>query len=110
MQDDATTENTDDQTQPLLIDRDDWELAFEPYREKPYAALKLGFSVAILRTRLDAQMFKSRPVIEALDLAMEVLFPYTEFHKASFDLFIRLTEGKLTFDEEQMLHALGVNF
>jgi hypothetical protein len=48
-------------------------------------------------------MFKSRPVIEALDLAMEVLFPYTSFYAASFDLFIRLTEGRLTFEEEQML-------
>jgi hypothetical protein len=46
--------------------------------------------------------------MEALDLAMEVLFPYTDFHKASFDLFLKFTDGKLTFDEEQMLKALGV--
>jgi hypothetical protein len=48
--------------------------------------------------------------MEALDLAMEVLFPYTEFHNASFDLFIKFTDGKLTFEEERRLNALGVKF
>ena len=110
MQDNPTTDNTDNQTEQPLIDRDDWEVAFEPYEGHAYAALRLGFNVAILRNELGTQMFKSRPVIEALDLAMEVLFPFTTFHQASFDLFIRLTEGKLTFEEEQMLNALGVQF
>jgi len=59
---------------------------------------------------LDAQLFKPQPVMEALDRAMEVLFPYTDFHEVSFDLFTRLTEGKLTHEEEQMLHALGMKF
>jgi hypothetical protein len=107
MQDDPTTEK---ETDDLLIDRDDWEIAFEPYKEKPYAALRLGWNLAELRKDLDGLLIKSRPVMEALDLGLEVLFPYTEFHKASFGLFIRLMEGKLTFEEEQMLHALGVNF
>ena len=110
MQDDPITDDADDQTEELLIERDDWEIAFEPYKGQSYAALRLGFNVAMLRQQLDAQMFKCRPVIEALDLAMEVLFPYTSFHNTSFDLFIRLTDGKLTFEEEQMLHALGIKF
>jgi hypothetical protein len=110
MQDDPTTDNTDNQTQELLIERDDWLVALEPYEGHAYAALRLGFNIAMLRQELDTQMFKSRPVIEALDLAMEVLFPFTDFHQASFDLFIRLTDGKLTFQEEQMLNALGVKF
>jgi hypothetical protein len=39
---------------------------------------------------------------------MEVLFPFTEFHKISFELFLKFTDGELTFEEEQMLKALGV--
>jgi hypothetical protein len=107
MQNDPTTDN---QTQQLLMDRDDWELAFEPYNTNPSAALRFGFNLAMQRTYLEGQLFKCHPVIEALDTAMEVLFPYTSFHEASFDLFVRLTEGKLTTDEEQMLHALGIKF
>lgn len=107
MQDHA---NTDHQAQHPLIDRDDWELAFEPYEGNPYAALKLGFTLAALRMDLDSLLIKSKPAMEALDLALEILFDFTSFHDASFDLFLRFTEGKLTFDEEQMLHALGIKF
>lgn len=110
MPDNPNTDHADNQTQRLDVDRDDWDLALKPYEGDPYAALLLGYNVAVLRTRLDSQLIKSRPVIEALDLALEALFPHTSFHDTSFDLFLRLTNGKLTFDEEQMLNALGIKF
>ena len=93
-----------------LVEPEEWVLAFEPYEGRSYEALSLGFNLAALRVELDGMLIKSQPVIDALDLAMETLFPYTEFHDASVDLFIRLTEGKLTLDEEQMLKALGLKF
>ena len=62
-----------------------------------------------MRKYLDGQLFKPRPVMEALDEAMTVLFALTEFHDVSFNLFIKFTEGKLTLDEEQILTALGVS-
>jgi hypothetical protein len=102
--------NTDSHTRELLTERDDWEIAFSPYEGKPYEALRLGFNIAMLQTHLEGELFKSRAVIEALDLALEVLFPFTSFHDTSFDLFVRLTQGKLTRDEEQILDALGVKF
>ena len=102
--------NTDNQTQHDLVDPEDWALAFEAYEGKPSEALNLGFNLAVLRTELDSLLIKSQPVIDALDLAMQVLFPYTSFHDASFDLFVRVTEGKITRDEEQMLNALGIKF
>ena len=108
MQDNPNTDTTDNQIDPFEMDRLDFELAFEPLEKNSYAALKLGFIFALMRRQLDAQLFKPRPVMEALDQAMEVLFPYTPFHNASFDLFIKFTDGKLSFEEEQMLNALGV--
>jgi hypothetical protein len=102
--------NTDNQNREFLTDREDWELAFQPYEDEPYAALQLGFNVAMLRKHLEEQLFTSPQAIGTLDLAMEVLFPFTEFHNASFDLFIRFTEGKLTKEEGQMLGALGIRF
>ena len=91
-----------------LVERDLWEQAFEPFEGEYYAALRLGFNFAMLRKYYDTRLIKSTPVIESLDIAMEVLFGYSEFREASFDLFIRLTEGKLTHEEEQMLNALGI--
>ena len=102
--------NTEKPTQHDLVDPEDWVLAFEPYEEKPSAALNLGFNLAALRIELDGMLIKSQPVMEALDLAMEILFDFTDFHDASFDLFVRLTEGQLTKEEEQMLNALGIKF
>ena len=107
MQDNRTTDN---RTQHQLVDPEDWDIAFEPYEDKPDEALRLALNFAILRTELDGLLIKSPPVMEALDDAMEILFPYTSFHDATVDLFLKFTEGKLTFDEEQMLNALGFKF
>src|SRR6185312_160389 len=108
MPENVTTDNTNDRPIGLDLDRDDWELALKPYEGDPHAALLLGFNLAVLRTNLDSQLIKCRPVMEALDHGMEALFPYTAFHNASFDLFLRYVDGKLTFEEEQMLSALGI--
>lgn len=102
---------TDEDGYPLpLVERDQWELAFEPLKADPYAALKLGYHFATLRKYFEGQLIKPRAIIEAFDLAREVLFPYTDFHKSSFDLFKRLTEGDLTFEEEEILKAQGIRF
>jgi hypothetical protein len=101
---------TDDYTKHLLMDHEDWGLAFEPYEGRPRDALTLGCKLGMLRAYLDAQTIQCRHAIKALDLALEVLFPLTSFHDASFDLFIKYTHTGLSFEEEQMVRALGVKF
>ena len=81
---------------------------FEPLEGHAYAAFRMGFNIRWLRKRLDARLFKPQPVIEALDVAMEVLFPYPDFHKASFEIFFKYTDAELTYEEEHLLKALGV--
>jgi len=108
MQDNPTTDNTHNQTPEFDLDREDWEQAFEPLEKNTYPVLKLGFNFAMLRQYLDSQLIKPRPVMEALDEAMDVLFGLTEFHDMGFNLFLKFSEGQLTIEEEQMLNALGV--
>jgi hypothetical protein len=86
----------------------DWKLAFEPFEGNAFAALRTAFNIRTLHNELDSLLIKPIRVMEALDHAMEVLFPYTDFHKASFEMFLKYTDANLTFDEEQMLNALGV--
>src|SRR5215208_7326062 len=100
MQNNANTEN--ESNHPVLDD-ESWEIACEPYDGKPGAALSLGFNLMIMQAYLAVAPLKIQEVIEGLDSAMEVLFPYTEFHKVSYDLFVRLAAGKLTREEEQIL-------
>ena len=103
--------NTKEDLFPLpLVERDQWELAFEPLKADPYAALKLGFHFATMAKYIEGRMIKPEAILDAFDLAREVLFPYTDFHTASFDLFIRLTEGRITYEEEELLKAQGVRF
>jgi hypothetical protein len=110
MQADPNMNHAHAQTHEIDLDREDWEVAFEPLEKNSFPVLRLGFNFAILRKYLDGQLFKPRPVMEALDQAMEVLFAYTEFHEVSFNLFLKFSEGRLSFEEEQMLRALGVKF
>lgn len=106
MQDNANTDN--DGEYPL--DALDWEIAFEPYGQNPGAALLLGCHLMVLKNRLAAPPYKVLETSQAIGRAVRVLFPFTDFAEVSFDLFIKLAEGKLTFEEEQMLNALGVKF
>jgi hypothetical protein len=107
MPEDVTTDNL---TPQLLLNGEGWEIAFEPYADRPAEALNLGCQLGMLRTYLTAQTIQCRQAIKALDLALEFLFPYTGFHDVSFDLFIKYTEVGLTFEEEQIVKALGVEF
>src|SRR5215203_6302604 len=100
--------NTEILNQDPLVECDFWEQAFEPFEGEHYAALRLRINFAILRRYLDDQLIKYQPVSESLEIAMNVLFRYSEFHDESYNLFIRLTEGKLSAEEEQMLKALGI--
>ena len=102
------TDDTGSNTPYLEMEREDWELAFEHLKGTGYAAIKMGQNLRMLYKYLDSQLFKPQPVMEAIDLALEVLFPLTEFHKATFDLFVKHVDCELTFVEEQMLRALGV--
>ena len=102
------TDDTGSNTPYFEMDRDDWEIAFEAFKGTGHTAIRMGMNIRMLYKYLDSQLFKPRPVMEALDLAMEVLFPFTAFQKVSFDLFLKYTDGELTFEEEQMLNALGV--
>ena len=107
MPEDVTTDNL---TPQLLMDEEDWQAAFEPYKGRHSDAQTLGCKLGILRAYLDAQTIQCRHAIHALDLALEILFPFTSFHGASFDLFIKFTQVGLTFEEEEMVKALGVKF
>lgn len=110
MPEDPTTDQTDDYRPELLMDEEDWQAAFEPYKGNPSDAQTLGCKLGMLRAYLDAQTIPCRHAIKALDLALEILFPLTSFHDASFDLFIKFTQVGLTFEEEKMVEALGVKF
>lgn len=99
---------TDSDNDSPDIDAEDWQIAFEPYKGNPTAALSLGFRFTTLKEYLTDELPKVKEAIEAMDLAIEVLFPFTDFHSVSLDLFRKMIKGQLTVEEEEKLRALGV--
>jgi hypothetical protein len=92
------------------LDAEDWEIALAPYEGNPGAALTLGFHFMILKSYLSVEPLKIQDAIKAIDRAVEVLFPMTQFHEVCEELFRKVIERKLTFEEDQMLRAIGIEF
>ena len=92
------------------LDADDWEIALAPYEGNAGAALSFGFRLMVLKKYLRADPHKVQEAIAALDLAVEVLFRHTQIHDLSLELFRKIIEGDLTFEEDQKLRAMGIEF
>jgi hypothetical protein len=101
--------NTDNQSEQPL-DNIDWEIAFVAYEGNPGAALMLAFNLVILESYLSIEPIKIQEAIAGIHRGVEVLFPYTQFHDVAHDMFLRLVEGRLTSEEEDILKSLGIKF
>lgn len=73
---------------------DIWESVLEPYANDPNGAFILAQTLFYLKQTLKDPKGKAS-VIRALELGIETLYPYTEHHKASFQLFQIALAGNL---------------
>jgi hypothetical protein len=95
---------SDSESSPL--DHEDWEIAFEPYKGQPLAALTLGFHLTELKRRING--LEMREALAAIDRAVDVLFEYSQFRDVSHELFLIAVEGRLTTEKEELLRQLGI--
>ena len=89
------------------LDAEDWDNAFEAYKGNPGAALMMGFNLMVLK---DCIALDPLVAEEAIDRAIEALYPYTQFHEVCHDMYIKVVGGDLTVQEEEMLKKLGLRF
>ena len=82
-------------------------MAYERY---PVEALMLGFNIMLLKAFLLIEPPRLAEAIEGLDRAMEVLFHHSQFHRMAYEMFRKVAGGKLTFEEEEILKSLGLEF
>ena len=102
-------DNTDNPIDHAL-DYDSWEIAFVAYEHYPVEALMLGFNIMLMKAFLLVEPPRLAEVLEGLDKAMEVLFHHSQFHRMAYEMFRKVAGGKLTFEEEEILKALGLEF
>ena len=91
-----------------MLEAENWSIAVERYRGDPISALLLAHQLMAIKLCLQRGSKGIPDAIGGLDLAIESLFPLTEFYKASHKLYLRRLEGTLKPKQEEKLRELGV--
>jgi hypothetical protein len=92
------------------LDNEDWEIAFDAYKGHPSEALQLAINLTILASHIGVEPRMIDEAMAALALAVEILFPYTQFHGVCHDMYHKVVGGKLTLEEEEVLKKMGLKF
>jgi hypothetical protein len=103
MQDNPNTDNPP-------IETEAWEIAFKPYAKDAEAALDLARRLMEVKRYLKAKAQNVSMAKEALDDACEILFPFTDFHKGAYDLYLTFIDGTPTKEQEDLADSLGIRY
>jgi hypothetical protein len=103
MQDNPNTDNPS-------IDAEAWEIAFKPYGAYPKSAYDLARQLMAVKQCLQTQPPEVSLAAATLDEACEVLFPFSQFHKAGHDLYRIVIEGRATRAHENLMDSLGITY
>ena len=102
--------NTEKPTEQQPLDTEDWELAFAAYKGYPGAALMMGFNLMVLKPYVSVEPLQLDKALEGIERAIEVLYPFTQFHEMCHDMYVKLISGDLTVEEEEKLKKWGIKF
>ena len=92
------------------IETEAWEIAFKPYATDAEAAFDLAKRLMEVKQYLTAKPPDRSMAIEALDEAVQLLFPYTPLYEATYDLYLAFIDGTPTKEQEEIMEALGVRY
>lgn len=92
----------------MMLDPEQWEIVLKVYAGHPVAALTLAYQLIAVKQSLQQGKKGIPDAIAGLDLAIEGLFPHTDFHKIGRKLYLRTIKGTLKPQQEEKLRQLGV--
>ena len=95
-------------TEPVPIDTEAWEIALQPYASDSSAAYDMAKRFMEIREFLQATPPNISLAVSALDDAAELLFPFTAFSKAAYELYRIAIEGHATRAQEDLINSLGI--
>jgi hypothetical protein len=85
-----------------------WKIVFEVYAGHPVAALTLAYQLIAIKQSLQRGQKGIPDAIVGLDMAIDGLYPHTDFHKMGHKFYHRTIEGTLKPEQEEKLRQLGV--
>ena len=91
-----------------MLDPEDWKVIFEVYAGHPGLALTHAFQLIAIKQSLQRGPKGIPDAIAGLDLAIENLYPHTDFDRIGRDYYHQTIEDKLKPDQAEQLRQLGV--
>ena len=92
----------------MMLDAEQWKLILEIYAGHPVAALTLAYQLIEIKQSLKRGQKGIPNAIAGLDLAVEALFPHSDFYKVAHHFYQRTIEGGLKPEQEEKLRQLGI--
>lgn len=105
---DNTITDIEDNDSP--IENEVWEIALKPYATDADAAFDMARRLMEVKKLLQTKPPSVSLARAALDDACELLFPFTEFRKAAYELYLTFIAGTPTKAQEDVLKSLGIKF
>jgi len=105
---DHRSTNADSPPPDIPLDAEDWDIAFAPFKDQPYAALNLAYHLARLQQLLNGKLTDIPEAMAAMDRAIDRLYEHSEFRQVGHSLFRQTVSGVLTTKTEKAVHDLGI--
>ncbi|MCA1577057.1 MAG: hypothetical protein LC794_06800 [Acidobacteria bacterium] len=93
-----------------MLDAENWKIALKVYARDPDAAIVLAFQLTGIKQSLERGRKGIPEAIEAFELAIEGLYPHTDFHNIPHKLYRRAIAGTIKRRQEELVRELGVRF
>lgn len=91
-----------------MLEAENLKIALERYDGHPIPALLLAHQLMAIKQCLQRGKKGIPAAIDGLDLAIDNLYPYTDFQKISYKLYLRRLKGTIKPKEEEQLRELGL--
>ena len=91
-----------------MLEAENWKIALKRYEGHPIPALLLAHQLMAIKQCLQGGKAAIPDAIKGLDLAIESLFPYTDFYRVSHKFYMRRLEGTIHPKLEDKLREFGV--
>lgn len=91
-----------------MIEAENWKIAVKHYKGHPIPALLLAHQLMALKQCLQRGPKGIRDALAGLDIAIDSLYPHTDFDRIGRKFYRRTLESALKPEQEEKLRQLGI--
>jgi hypothetical protein len=91
----------------MMLDPEQWELVLQVYAGHPVPALTLAYQLIEIKQSLKRGQKGIQDAIAGLDLAVEALYPHTDFYSMGRTFFSEQSRANLNLSRRKSCANLG---